>query len=90
MLSRVTRLLALVSAPPLETTTVRRVEVLLLQPDAVMILVITSTGGVTKRIVKVRRPRRSRARDVGRGIPERPPRGTDARFGLAAQAPRRS
>jgi len=52
MLSRVTRLLALVSAPPLETTTVRRVEVLLLQPDAVMILVITSTGGVTKRIVK--------------------------------------
>ncbi len=51
MLSRVTRLLALVSAPPLETTTVRRVEVLVLQPEVVMILVITSTGGVTKRIV---------------------------------------
>jgi heat-inducible transcriptional repressor len=51
MLSSVTRLLALVSAPPLETTTVRRVEILLLQPDVVMILVITSTGGVTKRIV---------------------------------------
>jgi heat-inducible transcriptional repressor len=56
MLSRVTRLLALVSAPPLETTTVRRVEVLLLQPDAVMILVITSTGGVTKRIISYDTP----------------------------------
>src|SRR4051794_37119288 len=52
MLSSVTRLLALVSAPPLESTTVRRVEVLLLQADAVMILVITSTGGVTKRVVR--------------------------------------
>jgi heat-inducible transcriptional repressor len=50
MLSQVTRLLALVSAPPLETSTVRRVEVLLLQPRTVMVVVITSTGGVTKRI----------------------------------------
>ena len=49
MLSSVTRLLALVSAPPLETTTVRHVEVLLLQPQTVMVVVITSTGGVTKR-----------------------------------------
>jgi heat-inducible transcriptional repressor len=50
-LAEVTHLLALVSAPPLETTTVRRVEVLLLQPHVVMIVVITSTGGVTKRLV---------------------------------------
>src|SRR5919202_3999240 len=50
MLSSVTRLLALVSAPPLETTTVRHVEVLLLQPRTVMVVVITSTGGVSKRI----------------------------------------
>jgi heat-inducible transcriptional repressor len=49
MLSRVTRLFALVSAPPLETATVRHVEVLLLQPQVVMVVVITSTGGVTKR-----------------------------------------
>ena len=49
MLSELTRLLALVSAPPLETTTVRHVEVLLLQPRVVMVVVITSTGGVTKR-----------------------------------------
>ncbi len=51
MLSQVTRLLALVSAPPLETTTVRHVEVLLLHPQTVMAVVITSTGGVTKRVV---------------------------------------
>src|SRR3954447_1529369 len=50
MLSQVTRLLALVSAPPLEATTVVRVEVLLLQPEVVMVVVITSAGGVTKRI----------------------------------------
>ena len=51
MLSQVTRLLALVSAPPLETATVRHVEVLLLQPTIVMVVTITSTGGVAKRIV---------------------------------------
>jgi len=56
MLSQVTRLLALVSAPPLETTTVRRAEVLLLQPAVVMVVVITSTGGVTKRIVRFDAP----------------------------------
>ena len=49
MLSQVTRLLALVSAPPLEATTVVRVEVLLLQRELVMVVVITSAGGVTKR-----------------------------------------
>jgi heat-inducible transcriptional repressor len=51
MLSRVTHLLALVSAPPLETTTVRHVEVLLLNPRTVMAVVITTTGGVAKRVV---------------------------------------
>ena len=49
MLSQVTRLLALVSAPPLEATHVRHVEVLLLQPELVMVVIITSAGGVTKR-----------------------------------------
>jgi heat-inducible transcriptional repressor len=47
-LARVTRLLALVSAPPLETATVRHVEVILLQPQVVMAVVITSAGGVNK------------------------------------------
>ena len=50
MLSQVTRLIALVSAPPIQTATVRHVEVLLLQPQIVMVVVITSTGGVTKRV----------------------------------------
>jgi heat-inducible transcriptional repressor len=50
MLSQVTRLLALVSAPPLEATRVRHVEVLLLQPQLVMAVVITSAGGVSKRL----------------------------------------
>ena len=50
MLSQVNRLLALVSAPPLEATTVKHVEVLMLQPQLVMVVVITSAGGVTKRL----------------------------------------
>ena len=50
MLSQVTSLVALVTAPPLETTEIRHIEVLLLQPQVVMVVVITATGGVTKRI----------------------------------------
>src|ERR687888_717243 len=50
MLSRVTRLLALVSAPPLEAATIRHVEVLLLQPTVVVVVAISSTGDVTKRV----------------------------------------
>ena len=49
-LSELTRLLALVSAPPLEAATVRHVEALLLQPRVLMVVVITSTGGVSKRV----------------------------------------
>jgi heat-inducible transcriptional repressor len=47
MLSQVSRLLALVSAPPMRAATLRHVEVLALQRDIVMVVVITSTGGVT-------------------------------------------
>ncbi len=50
VLSQVTRLIALVSAPPIQAATVRHVEVLLLQPQVVMVVVITSSGGVTKRV----------------------------------------
>jgi heat-inducible transcriptional repressor len=46
-LSQVTRLLAVVSAPPLEAATVKRAEVLLLQPEVVLVVVIASTGSVT-------------------------------------------
>jgi heat-inducible transcriptional repressor len=63
MLSQVTRLLALVSAPPLEATTIVRVEVLLLQPELAMVVVITSAGGVTKRLIPFAEP-------VDRGLAE--------------------
>ena len=56
MLSRVTSLLALVSAPGLETASVRHVEVLLLQPSLVMVVTITSTGGVAKKLVTFEEP----------------------------------
>ena len=55
-LSQVTNLLAVVSAPPIATTTIRHVEVLLLQPQVAMVVVITSTGGVTKRVISYERP----------------------------------
>ena len=51
-----TRLLALVSAPPLEAATVRHVEVLELQPQVMATVVITSTGGVTKRVFALGEP----------------------------------
>ncbi len=47
-ISQVTSLLAVVSAPSLNTATIRHVEVLALQPQVVMVVVITSTGGVLK------------------------------------------
>jgi heat-inducible transcriptional repressor len=55
-LSQVTNLLAIVSAPPIDTATIRHVEVLLLQPQVLMVVVITSTGGVTKKVFTFERP----------------------------------
>ena len=55
-LSQVTSLLAIVTAPPIETSTIRHVEVLLLQPQVLMVVVITSTGGVTKRLFTFTNP----------------------------------
>lgn len=47
-LSQVTDLLAVVSAPSTSTATIRRVEVLAVQPRLVVAVVITSTGGVSR------------------------------------------
>ena len=55
-LSQVTNMLAIVSAPPIDTTTIKHVEVLLLQPQVAMVVVITSTGGVTKRVITYDQP----------------------------------
>ncbi len=60
-LSRVTDLFAAVSAPPSHTATVRHVEALLLQPTALLVVVISSTGAVTKRAFNFER-------DVDRGL----------------------
>lgn len=56
MLSKTTRLLALVSAPSLEAATIRHIEVLALQPTSVMVVAITSTGGVMKRSYRLEEP----------------------------------
>jgi heat-inducible transcriptional repressor len=55
-LSQATRLLALVSAPSLEAASVRHVDLLQLQPRAVIVVVITSSGGVTKRVIEFEEP----------------------------------
>jgi heat-inducible transcriptional repressor len=55
-LSQVTNLLAIVSAPPIATTTIRHIEVLPLQPQVLMVVIITSTGGVSKRVFTFERP----------------------------------
>jgi heat-inducible transcriptional repressor len=55
-LSQVTNLLAVVTAPPIETAEIRHIEVLTLQPQVLMVVIITSTGGVSKRIITFGRP----------------------------------
>ncbi len=47
-LSQVTDLLAVVSAPSASTATIRRVEVLAVQPQVVVAVLITSTGEVVE------------------------------------------
>ncbi|MGH2831646.1 MAG: heat-inducible transcriptional repressor HrcA [Solirubrobacteraceae bacterium] len=55
-LSRMTNLLAVVCAPPLNTARIRHIEVLALQPRVVMVVIITSTGGVSKMLTTFERP----------------------------------
>lgn len=55
-MSQVTNMLGVVTAPPTQSTTIRRIEVLLLQPQLVMVVVITSTGAVTKRMFAFDQP----------------------------------
>ena len=62
-LSELTNLMAVITAPPLEAATVHRVEALLLQDSVVMVVVITSAGGVTRRLVNFPSP-------VDRGLVE--------------------
>lgn len=50
-LSQVTNLLAVVSAPAVNTAGIKHIEVLALQPKVVVVVIITSTGGVSKMLV---------------------------------------
>jgi len=52
-LSEATHLLAFVSAPSLESAAVRHVDVVQLQPRVVIVLVITASGSVSKRLVEL-------------------------------------
>lgn len=47
-LSQMTNLLAVVSAPSMNTATIRHVEVLALQPQVILVVIITSAGNVSK------------------------------------------
>src|SRR3984885_9635884 len=47
-LSQMTNLLAVVSGPSMTTATIRHIEVLALQPQVVLVVIITSTGSVSK------------------------------------------
>jgi len=55
-LSQMTNLLAVVSAPSLNTATIRHIEVLALQHQVVMVVIITSTGGVSKMLATFDHP----------------------------------
>jgi heat-inducible transcriptional repressor len=56
VMSQVTNMLGVVTGPPAQSTTIRRIEVLLLQPQVVMVVIITSTGAVTKRMFAFEHP----------------------------------
>jgi heat-inducible transcriptional repressor len=55
-ISQMTNLLAVVSAPSPTTATIRHIEVLALQPQVVMVVIITSTGGVAKMLATFDQP----------------------------------
>ncbi len=55
-MSQITNMLGVVTGPPAQSATVRRIEVLVLQPQLVMVVIITSTGAVTKRMFAFDKP----------------------------------
>ena len=55
-LAEATHLLGVVTAPAPQTATVRHIEVLLLQPRLVMVVVITSSGEVSRRLFELDAP----------------------------------
>ncbi|MBE0428394.1 MAG: heat-inducible transcription repressor HrcA [Thermoleophilia bacterium] len=56
MLARATGLLALISAPSQNNTAIKHVEVLRLHPDVVMVVIITASGVIAKKLVVFDQP----------------------------------
>jgi len=54
-LSQMTNLLAVVSAPSMHAASIRHIEVLALQPQVVLVVIITSTGSVSKALATFER-----------------------------------
>ena len=55
-LSQVTEMLAVVSAPAVTTSIIRHIEILTLRPRLAMVVIITSSGQVTKRVFDFEEP----------------------------------
>ncbi|MGH2850931.1 MAG: heat-inducible transcriptional repressor HrcA, partial [Solirubrobacteraceae bacterium] len=55
-LSEITNLLAVATAPALDTATIRHIEVLTLQPSVVLVVIITSSGSVSKFVCPFEEP----------------------------------
>jgi heat-inducible transcriptional repressor len=55
-LSEITNLLAVATAPALDSATIHRIEVLTLQPTVAMVVIITSSGGISKFVVAFEEP----------------------------------
>ncbi|HTZ63909.1 MAG TPA: heat-inducible transcriptional repressor HrcA [Solirubrobacteraceae bacterium] len=55
-LSQVTNLLAVASVPIVDSAAIRHVEVLALQPNVVVVVIISSTGGVSKMLLTFDQP----------------------------------
>jgi heat-inducible transcriptional repressor len=55
-ISDVTDLMGVITGPPVASATVRHIEVLVLQPNLVTVVVITSTGDVTKQLFAFDQP----------------------------------
>ncbi|MHB1389862.1 MAG: heat-inducible transcriptional repressor HrcA [Thermoleophilia bacterium] len=68
VLARTTGLLAMVSAPSQDSCAIRHVEVLQLQPDQVMVVIITDAGGIAKKLFVFSGPVDSGLLDWARGF----------------------
>ncbi len=88
-LSEITNLLAVATAPAVDSATIHRIEVLTLQPSVVMVVIITSSGGVSKYVGAFDDADRPGPRRLGGGVPQRARRRAAAGCADVARPPRR-